>query len=111
MAKNTAGPHKLPGGPSKPMMPYEPPRYQKRNSYSPEQSDHDAYCSYYDRSAQTESPSSLSPGPPTKNWGNGSYDSSGRSKSGVGYGGGNAKLSAGPVTRGSPGKPSRPGRW
>ena len=85
----------------------EMPRYQKRTSYSPEDSDHSTFY----RSSFTESPELLSPAPPSKSWGNGSWDSSGRIKSGVGYGGGNAKLAAGPVTRGGPGKSSRPGRW
>lgn len=111
MAKrNPAGSHRLPGNPQAPTQ-IETPRYQKRSSYSPEQSDHDAYCSFYDRSAKTETPSELSPPPPTRNWGSGSYDEHGRPVSERGRDYGSGRVSAGQHTRGGPGKPSRPGRW
>ena len=104
---------KLPGQ-AQPLSasPMEQVRYQKRTSYSPEQSDHDAYCSFYDRTAGRESNETLSPAPPTRSWGSGSYDASGRpiSERGRSYGSG-VKTDIGTHTTGRPGKSSRPGRW
>jgi hypothetical protein len=87
---------------------FEREPYQKRSSYSPEQSDNETY--FFERTP-IERNSKLSPGPPEKSWGNGSYEPSGRAVR-VGQGGpGNQSSPAGEHTRGRPGKPMRPGRW
>lgn len=75
------------------------PEYRKLTSYSSEQFN-----------------AKVSPGPPEKSWGGGSYDASGRQvidrKPGYGKGGDGAKLAGGECTKApEPPRPTRPGRW
>ena len=86
------------------------PVRKKESSYSPEESDRSSY--FMERSQyMPETRSKLSPGPPEHSWGNGSYEKSGRAVRVGQPGPGRQQPDAGTVTKGQPGKPSRPGRW